>query len=331
MDNYRDKRGFYAPLCVVLSGALFASTAFAQANYPLRPVRIVVAQAAGSGVDSMARLIGSRLGETLGQQFIVDNRLGANGIIGMELAAKSKADGYTLILAVVSAVATNPYVYKKLPYDPFRDFSAVTLTALNTFGVTVNASLPARSVKELVALGRANRGELTYGSFGIGNLTHLGGELFAAETRLKMVHVPYKGETPAITDLIAGQIAMMINPMQGSTPHVRAGKLRLLATCGELRAGAFPDVPTLKESGFPSVVIMGWSGMLAPTGTSREIIVRLAGETTRYLLLPEQKQRLTALGAEPVQSSPEHFAAFMKAEAERWSQVIRRAGLEHSQ
>jgi tripartite-type tricarboxylate transporter receptor subunit TctC len=326
-----DGRTFSASLSVALTGACFASTVLAQADYPVRPVRIVVAQAAGSGVDSMARLIGQRLGEVMGQQFIVDNRPGANGIIGMEQAAKSKPDGYTLILAVVSAVATNPYVYKKLPYDPFRDFSAVTLTAVNTFGLTVNASLPVRSVKELIALGRANRGELTYGSFGVGNLTHLGGELFAAETHLKMVHVPYKGETPAITDLIGGQIAMMINPMQGSTPHVRAGKLRLLATCSEERAGAFPDVPTLKESGFPSVVIAGWTGLLVPAGTPREIIGRLASETTRYLLLPEQKQRLTALGAEPVQSSPEHFSAFMKTEAERWSKVIRLAGLEHSQ
>ncbi len=313
------------------AGALTCAHAYAQTDYPARPVRIIVAQAAGSGADSMARLVGQRLGEVMGQQFVVDNRPGANGIIGMDLAAKSKPDGYTLILAVVSAVANNPTVYKKLPYDPFRDFAAVTQTAMNTFGLTVNASLPARNVKELVALGRANRGELTYGSFGVGNLTHLGGELFAAQTKLKMVHVPYKGETPAITDLIAGQITMMINPMQGSTPHVRAGKLRLLATCGETRADAFPNVPTLKESGFPSVVIVGWTGLLAPTGTSREIVSRLASETTKYLLAPEQKERLTALGAEPVPSSPEQFATFMKAEAARWSNVIKLAGLEHSQ
>ncbi len=307
------------------------ATAQTRTDYPTRPIRIIVAQAPGSGPDIMARVIGQRLTESWGQQVIVDNRPGANGIIGMEAAARSKPDGYNLVLAVPSALTMNPYVYKKLPYDTFRDFVAITQTATNTFGLVVNPSLPARSVKELVALGRARPGQLNFGSFGVGNQTHLAGELFAAETRIKMVHVPYKGQTPAVTELLSGQVALMFTPMLGAAQYVAAGRLRLIATCGEKRATAFPDLPTMLEAGYPSVVITGWTGLLAPAGVPRDLVNRLQGEVTRHLLSPDVREALSRQGAEPVESTPEQFAAFIKSEAQKWSKVVRQAGLEFSQ
>jgi tripartite-type tricarboxylate transporter receptor subunit TctC len=312
---------------------LVAAGAMAQTpqDYPNRPIRIIVPQAAGSGPDIMARSIGQRLTEAWGQQVIVDNRPGANGIIGMEAAAKSKPDGYTLLLAVPSALTMNPYVYKQLPYDTFRDFAPISQAATNTFGLVVNPALPARSVRELVALGKARPGELNYGSFGIGNQTHLAGELFAAATKLKLTHVPYKGQTPAVTDLISGQVTLMFNPLPGTAQHVVSGKLRLLATCGEKRDSVFTEVPTMREAGYPSVIITGWSGLLAPAGVPREVLNRLQSEVARHLLSPNMKTTLAQQGAEPVGSTPDEFAAFIKSEAQKWSQVIKQAGLEFTQ
>lgn len=317
--------------CVVLY--LLAGSALGQGrpDYPNRPIRIIVAQAAGSGPDIMARIIGQKLTESWGQQVIVDNRPGANGIIGLEAAAKSKPDGYTLTLAVPSALTMNPYVYKKLPYDTFRDFAPITQTASNTFGLVINPALPVKSLKDLVALGRARPGQLNFGSFGVGNQTHLAGELFASETGIKMLHVPYKGQTPAITELISGQVPLMFTPMLGAFQHVETGKLKLIATCGTRRATAFPDAPTMVEAGYPSVVITGWTAMLAPAGTPQEIINRLQSEITKHLLSPELKETLTRQGAEPLDSTPLQLAAFIKSEAEKWSKVIRQAGLEFSQ
>ena len=300
-------------------------------DYPVRPIRIIVAQAPASGPDIMARTIGQKLTEAWGQQVIVENRAGANGIIGMEAAAKSKPDGYTLVLAVPSALTMNPYVYKQLPYDTFRDFVPITQVATNTFGLVVNPALPVRSVKELVVLGRARPGQLNYGSFGIGNQTHLAGELFALSTRIRMTHVPYKGQTPAVTDLISGQVSLLFTPMPGASVHVESGKLRLLATCGEKRDAIFTAVPTMLEAGFATVIITGWSGLLAPAGAPRDVVNRLHGEIVRHLNSPELKETLTRTGAEPVGSTPEQFAAFIKSEAKKWSQVIKQAGLEFSQ
>lgn len=317
----------------VVAGLLIASFAAAQTrqDYPSRPIRIIVAQAAGSGPDILARLIGQKLTESWGEQVIVDNRPGANGIIGMEAAAKSKADGYNLVFAVPSALTMNPYVYKKIPYDTFRDFVAITQAVTNTFGLVINRALPVGSVKDLVALGKSRPGEINFGSFGIGNQTHLAGELFASETRIKMLHVPYKGQTPAITELLSGQVALMFTPMLGAAQHVAAGKLRLLATCGDKRAAAFPDVPTMLEAGYPSVIVTGWTGLLAPTGTSDEMVNRLHREVARHLLSPDLRETLSRQGAEPVASTPVQFAAFIRSEARKWSKVVKQAGLEATQ
>ena len=301
------------------------------AGFPDRPIRVVLPTSAGSGVDITARAIAQKLAEAWGQQVIIDNRPGANGIIGMEAVAKARPDGYTLLQGFTSALTINPYVYKSLPYDTFRDYAAITQTATNTMLLVANPTLPVRSVKDLVTLGKSRPGDLVYASAGIGNLTHLAGELLRAEAGLKVLHVPYKGETPAFTDLIGGQTAFMFSAALGVAPHIAAGKLRLLATCGEKRASAFPDAPTMIESGLPKVVVTGWGGWLAPAGTPPEIIQKVQRETARVLALPEMRERLGALGAEPVGSSAAEFAAFLRAEADKWSRVTRDAGIYQSQ
>jgi tripartite-type tricarboxylate transporter receptor subunit TctC len=318
----------FVALALSLHACLAAA---AEPEYPNRPIRLIVAQAPGSGPDILARLIGQKLTESWGQQVIVDNRPGANGIIGMEAAAKSKPDGYTILIAVPSALTMNPYVYKSLPYDTFRDFTPITQTATNTFGLFVNNALPARSVKELVALARSRPKELPYGSYGVGNQTHLAAELFAAEAKLKLLHVPYKGQTPAVSELLSGQVALLFSAMPGTAPYVETGRLRLLATCGEKRDAIFADVPTMVEAGYPSVIITGWTGLLGPAGMPRDAVARIQTEVRKQLLAPELKEVLTKQGSAPVASTPEQFAAFIKSEAEKWSRVIRQAGLEKTQ
>ncbi len=309
-----------------------AGKAHAQAGaFPDRPVRIVLPTSAGSGVDITARAIAQKLSEAWGQQVVVDNRPGANGIIGMETVAKAKPDGYTLLQGFTSALTINPYVYKSLPYDTFRDYAPITQTATNTMVLVVNPALPVRTVKDLVALGKARPGELVYASAGIGNLTHLAGELLRVEAGLKVLHVPYKGETPAFTDLVGGQTAYMFSAALGVAAHITSGKLRLLATCGETRASAFPNVPTMGESGLPKVVVTGWGGWLAPAGTPADIIQKVQRDTARVLGLPDMRERLGTLGAEPVGSSAAEFAAFLRAEADKWSRVTREAGIYQSQ
>lgn len=320
-------------LMLIATASLLAADAGAQSarDFPNRPVRIIVPQAAGSGVDLTARVVAQKLTDAWGQQFIVENRPGANGIIGLEAGAKAKPDGYTLSLGVPSSLTMNPYVYKSLPYDTLRDFAPITQTASNTFGLVINPALPVKNVKDLVALAKARPGELNYGSFGIGNQTHLGGELFSSKIGIKLLHVPYKGETPAVVDLLSGQSAMIFTPMQGVVPHIRTGKLKLLATLGTARARAFPDVPTMVESGYKTIVITGWTGLLAPTGTPSDIIEKLQKEIAARLLVPETRESLASQGAEPVASTPSEFAAFIRAEMTKWAAVIKQAGLEATQ
>ena len=315
---------------LLAAGLLLSPAAFGQ-EYPSRVIRIVVAQAPASGPDLLARTLAQKLTESWGQQVVVDNRPGANGIIGGDAVAKSKPDGYTLLMGVPSAITMNQFVYKQMPYDPLRDLAAVSQTATNTFGLVVTPSLPASSVKTLAALAKSRPGELLYASAGIGNQTHLAGELFASAVGVRMVHVPYKGATPAWTDLMSGQVALMFTSTQGVAAQFKTGKLRLLATCDTKRASAFPTVPTVVESGYPGVVITGWTGLLAPAGTPPEILAKLSREVARHLANPGVRERMVADGAEPTPSSPEAFAAFIKTEAVKWSRVIRAAGLENTQ
>ncbi|MCX7136852.1 MAG: tripartite tricarboxylate transporter substrate binding protein [Proteobacteria bacterium] len=316
---------------LAIFSALAAAPATAQTtDYPNRPVRIIVPQTAGGAVDIVARAIAQKLSESWGQQVIIDNRPGANGIIGMEAVAKAKPDGYTLGAPFTSVLAINPFVYKTLPYDAFRDFAPVMQSVANVIVLVVHPSLPVRSVKDLVALGKSRPGDLVYGSFGVGNLTHLAGELLRMETKMKMVHVPYKGETPAVTDLIGGQYVLLFSTSAGVFAHIKEGRLRLLATGGEKSAAAYPDAPTMAEAGFPGAGVTGWSGLAMPAGTPPEIVQKFSREAARHVKSAEMSERLTALGAEPVGSSPEEFTAFIKSEATKWSRVIREAGISLS-
>jgi tripartite-type tricarboxylate transporter receptor subunit TctC len=316
-----------ALLLAAVSVCAAAPVAAQTSDYPNRPVRIVVPQAAGGGVDIVARAIAQKLTESWGQQVIVDNRPGANGIIGIDAVAKSKPDGYTLAAPFTSVLTINPFVYKSLPYDAFRDFAPIMQSVNNIIVLVVNPYLPVRSVKQLVALGKSRPGDLIYGSFGVGNLTHLAAELLRLETGLKMVHVPYKGETPAVTDLIAGQYVLLFATSAGVNAHIKAGRLRLLATGGEKRAAAYPDTPTMGEAGYPNASVVGWSGLVAPAGTPPEIVRKFQRDAARHVRSPELSERLTAIGAEPVGSTPDEFTAFIKSEADKWSRVIREAAI----
>jgi tripartite-type tricarboxylate transporter receptor subunit TctC len=301
-------------------------------DYPNRPIRIIVPQAAGSGVDLQARVLAQKMGKLWGQQGIVENRPGANAIVGMEAGAKAQPDGYTLIYAPVSAIATNSFIYKKLPYDTLRDFAAITQTAANPLGAVVNPASGIKSIKDLVERAKARPGELNYGSFGIGNLTHLMGELLQSAAGIKMTHVPYKGQTPAITDLLAGQIQLAFTTTAGVTDLVESGKLNLLATFGEERDEQFPKTPTVVEFGYPSVVVVGWSGLLAPAGVPPQIINRLHSGLVRALAMSDVKDAISRQGSKAVSSSsPEEFARYIKSEAQKFHAVIKAAGLEGSQ
>jgi tripartite-type tricarboxylate transporter receptor subunit TctC len=314
-------------LCVL---ALLPAATPAQ-DYPARVVRIVVAQAPAAGPDIVARMLAQRFSDTWGQQFIVENRPGANGIIGTDLAAKSRPDGYTLLLGVSSAISMNQSIYKNLPYDPLRDFAPIAQTASNVMALVVTPSLPVRTPKDLEALARKRPGELVYGSPGVGNLTHLAGELFTQVTGVKMLHAPYKGSTPAWTDLMSGQVQLMFSGMQGISQHFTSGRLRLIAVCGGERHPAFPQVPTMQESGYRGMIATGWTGLLAPAGTAADIVQKLSRETVRHMSTPEVRERMMNAGSESAPSTAEAFGAFIKAEAAKWLRVIRAAGLERSQ
>jgi tripartite-type tricarboxylate transporter receptor subunit TctC len=301
------------------------------AEYPSRVVRIIAPQAAGSGVDIYMRAIALKLGETWGQQVLIDNRPGANGIVGIEAVTKADPDGYTLVAGFTSVLAINPHVYKSLPYDPFRSLAPVMQTVTNTMALVVHPNLPVRSVKELVALAKSRPGSLMYGSNGIGNVTHLAGELLGIEAGIKMVHVPYKGATPAITDLSGGQVALLFATAADIAAQVRAARLRLLATCGEQRANVFPDAPTIVEAGLPGMVVTGWGGLLAPAGTPREVIEKIQRDAARHFQDPAMRERLKDVGAEPAVSTPDQFTAFLKSETGKWERVVRHAGIYHSQ
>jgi tripartite-type tricarboxylate transporter receptor subunit TctC len=307
------------------------SAATAAQQFPNRPVRLIIPQAAGGAVDVASRPIMQKLGEIWGQQIIVDNRPGANGIIGIEAIAKSKPDGYTLGAAFTSSLTINPHVYKTLPYDTFRDFVPVTQVVINTIALVVNPYLPARTPKELVALGRSRPNDLMYASAGIGNMTHLAAELMRLETGLKMTHVPYKGDTPAVTDLIGGQVALIFATAPSVAGHVKSGRLRLLATCGEKRSLSYPDTPTMAESGFPKVTVTGWWGIVAPSGTPQDVVQKVSRDTIKVLQMPDQRERLISVGAEPAGTTPEQFAAFIKSEMAKWERVAKAAGVYHSQ
>jgi tripartite-type tricarboxylate transporter receptor subunit TctC len=326
------RRLFAALTSVVLLSVAGGAAAQTPADYPTRPIRIIVPQAAGSGIDLQARVLAQKMADLWGQQGVVENRPGANAIIGMEAGARAAPDGYTLIYAPVSALTGNPYTYKKLSYDPFLDFAPITQTVANPLGAVVSPSSGIKSLKDVVERAKADPGKLNYGSFGIGNLTHLMGELLSIAAEIKMTHVPYRGQTPAITDVLGGQIPLSFTTTAGVTDLVETGKLNLLATFGQERDEQFPNTPTPYELGYTSVIIVGWAGLLAPAGTPPQIVNRLHGGLAKALASPDVKDAIFRQGSKAVSSSsPEAFARYIKSEAEKFHAVIKAAGLEGSQ
>jgi tripartite-type tricarboxylate transporter receptor subunit TctC len=306
--------------------ALVAGAAMAQ-DFPSRPIRIIVPSTAGGSVDTLARLVGMRLAERWGQQVVVDNRPGAGGIIGAQLTANAAPDGYTLIMATVSAMATNVSLARNLPYDPVRDFAPVTEVASQQIVLLVNPSVPAKSVQELIQLAKAKPGQLTFASAGTGSGGHLSGELLKILAGIDITHVPYKGIAPAIVDVISGQVSMTFTSIISGTPHIKSGKTRALAVTGAHRSPALPDVPTMVEAGVRGYESSTWYGLLAPKATPRAVVMKLNREVVAIINLPEVKSHLLAEGAEPVGNTPEQFGEFIKSEIAKWGKVIRAAGL----
>ena len=298
----------------------------AQEKYPNRPVKIVLGFPPGQATDTVARAIAQKLGETTGQVFIVENRPGAAGIIGTDLVAKSTADGYTLVMGSSGVMAVNPGLYSKLPYDPVKDFAPITVAVTVPLFLVANPDFPPNTVKELVAYAKANPGKVNYASGGSGVTNHLAMELFKSVAGIDMVHVPYKGGPPALTDLIAGQVNVMFETGPGALPHVKSGKLKAIAVGGSKRSAAMPNLSTVAESGYPGFEAVAWIGISAPTGTPKEIITKLNSEIVKIVHLPDIKERFLGLGAESVGNTPEEFAIYLKAEIAKWGKVVKDSG-----
>lgn len=316
-------------LLALAFAAVFAipAGAFAQQKYPSKSIRLVLPFAAGSAVDTLARIYAQQMTESWKQQVVVDNRTGANGIIGTEIAARSAPDGYTIYMGNIATLAINASLYPKMPYDALRDFAPISLAAMISNGLVVHPSLPVRSVKDLVALAKTRPGELNYASGGVGSSQHIPMELLKAMTGINIVHIAYKGLTPAFNDVLAGQVPMMISGVVTALPHHRTGRLRLIGTTGMKRTSATPDIPTIAETGLPGYEGDSWTGFLAPTGTPADLISRLHAEVVRIGQLPETRERLNGMGFEVVGSSPEAFASLIKNDTARLGKVIHDAGI----
>ncbi len=303
--------------------ALMATEAIAQ-PYPVRPVRVIVPSQAGGGADIVARNIGQKLTEAMGQQFVVDNRI---GIVGAEIVAKAPPDGHTLMFTT-SALAVRASIYQKMPYDALKDFAPITQALSQSNVLVVHPAVPAKSVKELVALAKARPGELNYGSGGNATSNHLAGELFKLLAKIDVVHIPYRGVPLAITDVVAGRVQYIFGSPVSTLQQVKEGRLRLLAVTTPKRTPALPDVPTIAEAGVPGYEFTGWMGLFAPAGTPRAIVDRLYNESVLALRLPEIARRLQIEAAEPVGSTPAAFTVFMKEEVARWTKVGREAKIK---
>ena len=311
---------------VLLIVALTGAAGAAAQNYPARPVRLIVPSSPGGGTDISARIIAPRLSEYLGQQVVVENRPGAGTMIGGEVVARSAPDGYTLLMGI-STLAINPAIYKKVPYDALKDFAPVSQAVALPNVLVAHPSLPVKTVKELVAFARARQGQINFASAGLGTSPHLSMELFLSMSGLKMVHVPYKGSGPGVTDLVAGHVPLMMPNMLSALPHIKSGRLRALGVTSVKRASRASDIPTIAEAGVPGYEAVQWYGVLAPAGTPRPVITRLHAEVVRVLQQRDIRERFLSDGAEAVGSSPEEFAAFIRAETAKWAKVIKDAGL----
>ncbi|WP_431511400.1 Bug family tripartite tricarboxylate transporter substrate binding protein [Variovorax sp. DAIF25] len=300
--------------------------AAAQAGgFPDKAIRIVVPFPPGGATDAAARLVAVKMSEHWGQPVVVDNRAGAGGNVGSDLVAKAPADGYTLVMGVTGSHAINTSLYSRMPYDPVADFVAISQVAVVPNVLVVHPSVPAKNLAELVALAKKEPGKLNYASLGNGTAAHLGMEMLKAEAGVDITHVPYKGSAPAVSDLLAGQVQMMVDGLPSALPHVKAGKLRAIALTSLRRSPSLPDLPTIAES-YPGFYADAWSGLFAPKGTPQPVVDKLSAEVQRVLKLPEVREKLAALGAEPVGSTQAEFAAHVKKEIDKWAKVVKTSG-----
>ena len=318
-------------LLACLPFALLVVTASVQAQsdaYPSRPVRIIVTVPPGGAADFIARLVGTKMAESLGQPVLVENRAGASGTIAADAVAKSAPDGYTLLQNSITTHGIGPHLYAKLPYDSIRDFAPITMLARLPLIMTVNAGVKANTVQEFVALAKAQPGKFGFASSGNGGAPHMAGELFRSATGADLLHVPYKGSGPAVADLVSGQVQVMFDGAPSLLPHIRSGKLRAIGAASAQRNRLLPEVPTFAEAGFPGVDVALWYGMLAPAATPPAIIARLNAEILKALNAPDVRERFAAQGTEAMGGTPGEAAIFIRSEIERWGPVVKKAGVK---
>jgi len=311
---------------IAVCAAAASGIAGAARPYPLRPVRFIVPFAPGGSTDTLARTIGQKLGESLGQQVVVDNRSGGNGNIGMEIVAHAAPDGYTIVLGYIANLAIGPSLYDKLPFDPVRDYAPITQLAQSPNILVVHPSVPAKTFREFIAYAKAHPGQVNFASASVGSIGHLTGELLNNAAGIRMQHIAYKGSGQAVIDLLGGQIQSMFSGMSSVMPHIKSGRLRPLAVTGAQRSPAAPDVPTIAESGFPGFEATAWYGVLAPAGTPRPVIDRLHDDIVRALKMSDVRERLEGVGFELIGSAPEAFGAYIKSEIRKWAKVVKASG-----
>ena len=314
-----------AALALAALSASFATGAIAD-DYPSKPIRYIAPFPAGGTVDLLARIVGQKLTQSWGQPFIVENKVGAGGIVGSDLVAKARPDGYTL-LVVALPHATNPSLYKSLPYDTLNDFTPISLIGSQPLMLVVNPSMSVKSVPELVALAKASPGKLNYASGGNGGSQHLAMELFKTMAKVDLVHVPYKGNVPALTDVMGGQVPVMFDQTATALPQVKAGKVRALAITSAKRSPAMPDLPTVAEAGLPGYESTAWFGILGPAGMPKDLVAKLGNEIVKILNSPEVSENLTSRGIDVIASTPAEFDAFLKSEVAKWAKVVKESGL----
>lgn len=321
--------GFAALVAVATaSGAAAVQAAPAATNYPTKPVRMVITYPPGGNTDLVGRAVAQKLTEAWSQQVIVDNRGGAGGVLGTVISKQAAPDGYTLLLGTSAGMVLNPLLMSKIPYDPHQDFAPVSLVIVNPQLLVVHPGLAARNMKEFIALAKSKPGQLNFGSSGVGTPNHLGGEMLKAMAGINIVHVPYKGGAASITDLIAGQVQLVISSAPSVVPHVKNGRLRALAIGGAKRTPALPEVPTVAESGVPGYEYTTWYGIFVPAKTPQTIVAKLNAELVRMLADPQMTQRFQSQGGDPASSTPAELTAYMKEETARWQRVIKTAGIK---
>jgi tripartite-type tricarboxylate transporter receptor subunit TctC len=320
-----NKLSVWIPALVALACGFAAS---AQQGYPNRPVRVIVFVPAGGGADLLARVMGQKLGEVLGQTVVIDNRAGMGGVVGSSLVAKAAPDGYTLLQGGITTHGIGPHIYTNLPYDPMKDFVPVVLSGTLPIFLVANVQLPVKSVSELIALAKAKPDSISWASPGTGSAPHLVGELFKIVTGIPSVHVPYKGSGTAAPDLASGQVQFMFDAIAGHQAFIKLGRTKALAVTSPARLAAFPDIPTMKELGLPRVDGTVWYGLMAPAGTPKAIVEKVNAESRRVLAMQEVKERLTRAGIDAAGGTPEEFGKFIRVEFDKWGPVVKAAGVK---